>query len=80
MGILMTCSLDFAGLLVAAVQAAQRHDPFGVKYAKQYDRLIADLRAGSEKAEVIDALGLIEEIFVDDAFPTGHITRILSRL
>lgn len=73
----MSSSLDFAGLVVAAVRLARQYDPDAAANAAHYDKLINDLESAMEGAKLQDAY---TEIFIDDLCPTYHITKILNGL
>lgn len=75
--VFMSSSLDFAGLVVAAVRLARAHDPDAGKNFAHYDKLLADLEVAMEHAKVAD---VYTEIFIDDLCPTYHITKILNGL
>ena len=70
----MSSALDLTGLLVEGLQIAQLLD----KENQYYPQLIADIEAAIARGE--DTESHLTELFLDDAFPTIHVTRRLKIL
>lgn len=75
----MANSLDFAGLVIAAVDLARKYDTDPYR-SSRYESVIADISAATQQHEGALTYEASEEIFAKHALPTIHITAILRGL
>jgi hypothetical protein len=75
----MANSLDFAGFVVAAVEAVQRRDQDEIRRS-YYEELIADLVGATRQREGAMTFAQAEEICVEHGITTAHLTHILKSI
>lgn len=73
----MANALDFAGFVIAAIEAAQRRDKDSLRQS-HYEALIADLVGATRQRGSNMTFSHAEEICVENGITTMHLTHILN--